>query len=75
MNDRLYRFRPDQAVFETGMAQGKQLLLANNVQEILLHWFAPNGEFLELERLPIPPGPARASRRSRATCYSRRTAR
>ena len=57
MNDRLYRFRPDQAVFETGTAQGKQLLLANNVQEILLHWFAPNGEFLELERLPIPSGP------------------
>jgi hypothetical protein len=36
------------------MAQGKQLLLANTVQEILLHWFAPSGEFLELERYPIP---------------------
>jgi hypothetical protein len=55
MNDRLYRFLPDQGVFETGMAQGKQLLLADTVSDILLHWFAPNGEFLEMERIPIEP--------------------
>jgi ankyrin repeat protein len=49
MNDRLYRFRPDQAVFETGTTQGKQVLLANSyyLQEILLHWFAADGEFLD----------------------------
>jgi hypothetical protein len=57
MAGRLYRLRPDQEVFQTGTAQGKQLLLGTNVQDIVLHWFAPDGEFLELERLPIPPGP------------------
>jgi hypothetical protein len=55
MDERLYPLQHDQGVFETGMAQGKQLLLANTVSEILLHWFAPNGEFLELERYDIPP--------------------
>ncbi len=58
---RLYRIRPDPAVFDTGTTQGKQLLLSNNVDETWLHWFAPNGKFLELERIPIesatrPPG-------------------
>jgi len=52
---RLYRIRPDPAVFDTGTAQGKQLLLSNNVDEIWLHWFARNGKFLELERIPIEP--------------------
>src|SRR5436305_11498884 len=55
MNNRLYPLRHDQGVFETGTAQGKQLLLANTVSEIILHWFAPNGEFLEQERIPIEP--------------------
>lgn len=50
MTDRLYPLRHDQEVFETGTAQGKQLLLANTVSEIILHWFAPDGEFLEQER-------------------------
>jgi hypothetical protein len=54
MSDRLYPLQHDQGVFETGTAQGKQLLLANTVDQILLHWFAPTGEFLELERYPIP---------------------
>jgi hypothetical protein len=55
MEERLYRLRPDQAVFETGMAQGKQLLLANTVGDIQLHWFASDGKFLELQRIPIEP--------------------
>jgi hypothetical protein len=42
-------------VFETGTAQGKQLLLATNVVDVLLHWFAPGGEFLAMERIPIDP--------------------
>jgi hypothetical protein len=54
LNYRLYPIQHDQGVFDTGLAQGKQLLLANTVDEILLHWFAPTGEFLELERYPIP---------------------
>ncbi len=57
MNDRLYRVRPDQEVFETGTAQGKQLLLSVNVSEISLHWFATDGEFLELQRIPVEPSP------------------
>jgi hypothetical protein len=36
------------------MAQGKQVLLANTVHEILLHWFAPDGQFLGLERFRMP---------------------
>jgi len=55
MDERLYRLRPDQAVFETGTAQGKQLLLANTLSDIHLHWFGPDGEFLELQRIPIEP--------------------
>jgi hypothetical protein len=55
MDERLYRLRPDQAVFETGTAQGKQLLLSFTVREISLHWFAPDGAFLELERIPVEP--------------------
>jgi hypothetical protein len=72
MNERLYRFRPDQAVFETGTAQGKQLLLANNygLQEILLHWFAADGEFLELERVPIPPGPIQITVRDKPELHA-----
>ena len=50
MSERLYHLRQEQGVFETGLAQGKQLLLATTVHEILLHWFAPGGEFLGLER-------------------------
>ena len=57
MEERLYPIKNEPALFETGMAQGKQLLLANTVSEILLHWFAPSGEFLELERFPIPAQP------------------
>jgi hypothetical protein len=58
MDERLYHLRHDQEVFETGIAQGKQLLLATTVHDILLHWFAPNGEFLGLERcrMPVEPG-------------------
>jgi hypothetical protein len=55
MNERLYCLRPDPAVFDTGTARAKQILLFNNVDEISLLWFAPNGEFLELERIPIAP--------------------
>jgi hypothetical protein len=55
MDDRLYRLRGDQERFEAGLAQGKQLLLATTVDDILLHWFAPDGEFLQLERIPIEP--------------------
>jgi hypothetical protein len=62
MSDRLYPLRHDQGVFETGIAQGKQLLLANTVDEILLHWFAPNGEFIELERHRIPKQSADSGR-------------
>ncbi len=58
MNERLYRLRPDQGVFETGIAQGKQVLLAATVHDILMHWFAPSGEFLGLERCPMPVEPA-----------------
>jgi hypothetical protein len=53
MEERLYRLRHDQEAFETGSAQDKQVLLAHTVHEILLHWFAPNGEFLGLERQSI----------------------
>lgn len=53
MQERLYCLRRDQEVFETGMAQGKQLLLATTVHDLLLHWFAPTGEFLGLERRPL----------------------
>jgi hypothetical protein len=72
MNERLYRFRPDQAVFETGTAQGKQLLLANNyyLQEILLHWFAADGKFLELERVPIPQGPIQITVRDKPELHA-----
>jgi hypothetical protein len=55
MNERLYCLRPDPAVFDTGTARDKQFLLSNNVNEISLHWFAPDGAFLELERIPIEP--------------------
>ena len=48
MGERLYSLRHGQEVFDTGMAQGKQVLLANTVQDILLHWFAPDGQFLGL---------------------------
>lgn len=58
MDDRLYRLRPDQAVFETGTAQGKQLLLSANVSQISLYWFTAGGEFLELQRRQIPDGPS-----------------
>jgi hypothetical protein len=50
MGERLYHLRQGQVVFETGTAQGKQILLATIVQDILLHWFAPDGAFLGLER-------------------------
>jgi hypothetical protein len=58
MDGRLYRLRGDQERFEAGLAQGKQVLLGTTVHEILLHWFAPNGEFLELERIrmAVEPG-------------------
>jgi hypothetical protein len=54
--ERLYRLRHDQEVFETGSAQGKQLLLACTVTDILLHWFSLEGVFLELERHPLSTG-------------------
>jgi hypothetical protein len=63
MVNRLYRIRPDLAVFDTGTAQGKQLLLSNNVDEIWLHWFAPDGKFLELERIPIEAAPMQPDHR------------
>jgi len=50
MGEQLYRLQQGQGVFETGIAQGKQLLLATTVQDILLHWFALDGRFLGLER-------------------------
>jgi hypothetical protein len=58
MDERLFRLRPDPAVFDTGTAQGKQLLLATTVHDILTHWFASDGEFLGLEpfRMPVEPG-------------------
>jgi hypothetical protein len=62
MCNRRYALRHDPGAFETGTAQGKQLLLANTVHEILLHWFAPNGEFIELERHPIPKGSGASGR-------------
>ena len=61
MHERLYRIRPDPAVFETGIAQSKQLLLSYDVNEISLHWFASNREFVGLQQIPMeaatmPPG-------------------
>jgi hypothetical protein len=58
MDQRLYHLRQGQGVFETGTAQGKQLLLASTVHDILLHWFAPDGAFLCLERhrMGVAPG-------------------
>lgn len=49
----------DPARSERAAAQGKQLLLAHTVADILLHWFSPAGEFLGLERqlLDITQGP------------------
>ncbi len=57
LDERLYPLQHGQGVFETGMAQGKQLLLGNTAQEILLHWFAPNGEFLELQAIRYRTNP------------------
>jgi hypothetical protein len=50
-------------VFETGTAQGKQLLLATTIHGILLHWFTPEGAFLGLERhrMAVAPGTFPAS--------------
>ena len=55
MSERLYCLRPDPAVFDAGTARGKQVLLSNDVNEISLYWFAPDGTFLELELIPIEP--------------------
>lgn len=70
MGKRLYRLRPDQGVFETGTAQGKQLLLATTVNEILLHWFAPEGKFLNLQRVPIASAPTPHSVKDKAKLQS-----
>jgi hypothetical protein len=70
MGERLYRFLPDQGVFETGRAQGKQLLLATAVKEILLHWFSAKGKFLKLERVPISSAPTPHTVKDKAKLHS-----
>ena len=57
VEERLYHLRTDQGYFETGIAQGKQLLLYETVHEIIAHWFDMDGVFLSLERLRMDVDP------------------
>src|SRR5262245_30251813 len=57
MGERLYTFRHDQGYFEAGLAQGKQVLLSNTVDEIVAHWFDMEGPFLGMERFPMAVDP------------------
>jgi hypothetical protein len=57
VSDRLYTLRHDQGYFETGLANGRQVLLGNTLREIVAHWFDLAGHFLGLERFPMMVDP------------------